>query len=266
MNSSQTRAAHLTRICILSFLLAFLAGCDNNNALNSLADESSKNARTEAAIMAMDEGDYQKARNILLKLTRKHPNDAKLHQYLASAYSGLAGLDTLNFLVIIDALDDSGNSGSIDMVGLVLGDGGGRVTAVGAAEKSGHIENAIEALNAIARNSDQTIQRGLLGVVHVALLLGEIIMDDLRAESIILTEQGISNLYGRQQADFSGVGEHILGQIDDSLDYIGEAVLALTSLSKKNDLSDDFVKFRNDIKSHEGPLRAPDLENYINGL
>ena len=70
--------------------------------------------------MAMDDGDYQTAISILEELAAEFPDDPLLWQYLSNAYSGSAGLDTLNLLQVLDDLKEMDESGSIDMIGLVL--------------------------------------------------------------------------------------------------------------------------------------------------
>jgi len=108
MNFMRVRTSKAFQSIVLLFLFAFLVGCGDSNVFESLGDDSSREAKTEAALMAMDDGDYNSALSILLALNDSNPGDARLLQYLASAYSGLAGLDTLNLLKVIDKLDESG--------------------------------------------------------------------------------------------------------------------------------------------------------------
>jgi hypothetical protein len=251
------------------FLIAsFTVGCDDN-ILEGLADDDSFEAKLEEARIALDKGEYAKAVDLLTALDSENPGNATIQQYLSNAYSGLAGLDTFNLLMTIEALDDANNSGSIDMMGLILGDSNGLLTASQLQAKLANLENAIIVLKGISSpNNDHKVQLGLLAVAHISLTLGNIVMEDQGGTSVTLTEDALASQYSSQPAEFSNVTPATLNTsgLTEDLGYIAEAIIALDSISsQENDLSQDFSEFRNDIDNNgDGIVSQTDLENYIN--
>ena len=75
-------------------ILAVMGCGDDNSILEGLADDGSREARIEESRIALDQGDYSRALEILLILRDKYPDDQMILQYLSNAYAGLAGLDT----------------------------------------------------------------------------------------------------------------------------------------------------------------------------
>lgn len=253
---------------ILIILCIFLVNCGDSNIFDGIADEDSKEARTEEALIAMDDGDYDTAISILSSLVDSHPDDDTLIQYLSSAYAGSAGLDTLDLIEVIDELDDAGSSGSIDMVGLVLGGDAGQLSSDEVDAKLADIEEAIAILSTIGTlNEDQRIQLGVLSVTHLSLTLADLIMDDRGVDQITLTEEGIDTLYGSDSPDFSGVDAGTLDEIDEDLDHIATAITDIQEITDTdNDLAQDFNDFLNDIDPGLDNISIDDLENYIDNL
>ena len=218
--------------------------------------------------MAMDDSHYQTAISILEDLVAEFPDDPLLWQYLSNAHSGSAGLDTLNLLQVLDDLEAMDESGSIDMIGLVLGNDSGELTATEIADKLLDIDTAIDSLDNIANpDDDQSILRGLLGVTRIALIMGQIVSLDTGQDPIELTEDGISSLYGGTP-DFS---QEVTGATEDALSddlaAIGAAVTILDQLSDTNDLSDDFDLFEADIDhDNDDNIDTEDLQNYVGAL
>ena len=266
------RAVKIKLFAIVGAMLvfaAFLVSCDNS-VLEGMADDSSFEAKLEAARIALDKGEYARAVELLEALYSENPGNAVIQQYLSSAYAGLAGLDTFNLLTTIEALDDNNNSGSIDMMGLILGDSTGTLTSAQLQEKLANIVSAMDALEGISdRNDDQNIQLGLLAVAHVSLTMGNIVLEDQGDASVTLTEEALGAQYtDSQPADFSDVStetQNTSGLTED-LAYIADAVSTLDAISDaQNDLSEDFSQFRNDIDSNsDGSVSESDLENYFN--
>jgi len=254
-------------------VISLLMGCgDDNSILEGMADDGSREARLEEARIALDDGDYANALDILLTLRDKYPGDSTILKYLSNAYAGLAGLDTFNILTTIEELDDAGNSGSIDMIGLVLGDSNGLLTGAAISEKLDHLANALDALNEIDdRDTDQLAQGGILAVAHVALTLGDIVLNDLNESSVALTEEGINSQYsgaGGADLDDSNITQETLDDLQQDIEMVADAVDAIDTISSEgNDLSEDFDQFRSDIaQNDDGQITVPELENYINSL
>lgn len=256
-------------IALVCFIMcAVVIGCGDANVFEGMADENSKEARTEEALMAMDDGDYDKAISILSSLVNSHPNDDTLMQYLSSAYAGSAGLDTLDLLEVINLLDDADNSGSIDMVGLVLGDSNGVLSSQAVDDKLDQITTAIEILSAIGGlNNDQEIQLGVLSVAHLSLTLADLIIEDQGVDEITLTEDGIDALYGDTTADFGDIGTETLEDINQDFTNVEAAIDEIEAITDAdNDLAQDFADFTDDLNPGGGEISSEDLEYYINNL
>ncbi len=255
-------------LSIMLLIASFTIGCDDS-ILEGLADDDSFEAKLEEARIALDKGEYSRAVELLEALDDANPGNATIQQYLSNAYAGLAGLDTFNLLTTIETLDERSNSGSIDMMGLILGNSNGVLTAAQLRAKLVNIENAIHAMEGISRrNDDHKVQLGLLAVAHIALTLGNIVLEDQGGTSVVLTEQGLNSQYGNQSADFSDVDSDTqnLSELTADLGYVADAVTVLDNISNEgNDLSQDFSQFQNDIDNNgDGNLSETDLENYIN--
>lgn len=255
-------------LSIMLLIASLTVGCDDS-VLEGLADDDSFEAKLEEARIALDKGEYSRAIELLEALDDANPRNATIQQYLSNAYAGLAGLDTFNLLTTIETLDETSNSGSIDMMGLILGNSNGVLTAAQLRAKLVNIENAIQAMEGISRpNDDHKVQLGLLAVAHIALTLGNIVLEDQGGTSVTLTEQGLDSQYGNQSADFSDVDSDTqnLSELTADLGYVADAVTVLDNISNEgNDLSQDFSQFQNDIDNNgDGNLSETDLENYIN--
>jgi len=252
-------------------VVALLMGCgEDNSILEGLADDGSRKAQLEESRIAMDKGDYSRALEVLLTLRDKYPGDQTVLQYLSNAYAGLAGLDMLNVLSAIDDLDEAGNSGSIDMIGLVLGDSNGLLTEDELDQKLEDLTNALEALNSIqGKNTDQLAQGGILAVAHVALTLGEIILQDQNLSALTLTEEGIGDQFsGSADFDENDITEDQLDDLEQDVEMIEEAISAIDSISSAgNDLSEDFNQFETEIdQNDDNDISVTELEGYINSL
>ena len=256
-------------LSVMLLIASFTVGCDNS-ILEGLADDDSFQAKLEEARIALDKGEYARAVDLLEALDSSNPGNATVQQYLSNAYAGLAGLDTFNLLTTIEALDSSGNSGSIDMMGLILGDSDGVLTEAQLRAKLLHIENAMNVLEGISNpNNDHTVQLGLLAVAHISLTLGNIVLEDQGGTSVTLTEEGLTSHYNSSQpAEFSDVSTETqnTAALTEDLGYVADAVTALDSISNQgNDLSQDFSQFQNDIDNNgDGSVSETDLEDYIN--
>jgi hypothetical protein len=266
----------LCRLLCLCFAIFALTGCEGN-MFEGLADDSSYEARLEEAMIALDDGDYAKARSILTELNADYPNRPTILQYLSNASAGLAGIDTFNLLETIEQINDNPNAGSIDMIGQILGDTDGVLTADEIKEKIDNINDAISALGAIDDpTDDQIVQLGLLSLNRSVLTIGDVIADDQGIQAVTLTENGISNLYpGNTTPDFSDnlvddQGNNRLDTLTIDNQNINNSIDSITRISGKdseNDLSENFGDFSDEIDTDgvDG-ISIEDLENFINDL
>ena len=265
------------RLCgllCLCFTIFALAGCEGNMS-EGLADDSSYEARLEEAMIALDDRDYARARSILTALNADYPNDPIILQYLSNALAGLAGIDTLNLLEIIEAINEDADAGSIDMIGRILGDTNGVLTADEIEEDLNNINAAIAALEAISeanRTDDQTVQLGLFSLSRAVLTIADIIAEDTGEQSITLTEEGISALYPTEPefSDVLTINDSRLTTLSEDIQNINNSIDSITSISGEdsdNDLSENFGDFSDDIDTDgEEGISIADLENFIDGF
>ncbi|MGD9007851.1 MAG: hypothetical protein PVG41_08010 [Desulfobacteraceae bacterium] len=253
-------------ICLFS---AAFFGC-SGNAFEGISDDDSFEARLEEARMNIDDEQYREAINILSDLKAEQPNNEDVTSYLSNAHAGLAGLNTFDLLEVIDDLDEAGNSGSIDMVGLVLGDSDGLVVAEEVPDKLDNLNEAIDQLNTIEDpTDDQIVQMGLLSVSRIGMTLAKIIFSDTGNTSLTLTEEGIQSEYDtKPEFEDGDVSDEDLENLTNDIQNVGEAVDAITeSYGYDNDLNEDFLEFKNDFDQNaDDTIDIQELENYIESL
>lgn len=266
----------LCRLLCLCFAIFALTGCEGN-MFEGFADDSSYEARLEEAMIALDDGDYAKAKSILTELNADYPNRPTILQYLSNASAGLAGIDTFNLLETIEAINEDDDAGSIDMIGQMLGDAEGMLTVDEIKEKIDNINDAISALEAIDDpTDDHIVQLGLLSLNRAVLTIGDVIADDRRIQTVTLTENGISNLYpGNTTPDFSDnlvddQGNNRLDTLTIDIQNINNSIDSITNISgedSENDLSENFGDFSDEIDT-DGVygISTEDLEKFINDL
>lgn len=97
--------------CLAALVLLLSFGC-KSNVFESLSDDSSSEADIERAQMALNDGDYQEAIDILEPGYDASNPDAEAARILASAYMGKAGID----LTYILQNSDSSEGQSFDVI------------------------------------------------------------------------------------------------------------------------------------------------------
>lgn len=261
-------------LLFLCFAITAITSCEENS-LEWLADDSSYEARLEEARIAIDDREYARARDLLLQLKAEYPGNPLILQYLSNAYAGLTGLDTFNLLIAIDQLIEAGDTGSIDMVGTVLGSATGIVNADDIDDILANLENAINALEEIPNpTDDQTVQLGLLSLNHAAMTIADIVAEDQNLVEVELTEDGLAAAYTGQTPEFSDVTDidENLQDLSDDMENIGNAVDSIADITgieagQENDLSESFEEFQNDIDQNlNSEITQDELEGYILGL
>jgi len=257
-------------LLFFGFMVSALTCC-GGNAFEWLADENSKEARIEEALIAMDDGEYARARAILTALQAEYPNDATVAQYLSNALAGLAGLDTLNLLETLDDLDASGD---IDMVGLVLGDADGNLTTDEIDSKLSDLGDAIDALTDLGEENltdDQKVQLGLLSLNHAALTIADILADETGESEITLTEEGIEQLFDDYTTELSDLSDadditNKLAELSEDINNISGSIDAISTIiggDSDNDLSDSFDQFHDDVAGDDDVVTEDELENFL---
>jgi hypothetical protein len=266
---------------MILMLLFTVTGC-GENVFEGVANDDSLDAQLEEAKIALDDSNYSKAIELLEKLNSKKPNNQEVSQYLSNAYSGMAGLDTYDFLKTIDDLDEKGQSGSLDMIGKVLGDDEGSISANQVDYKLLYMDDAIYVMDdlIVARwiggiersalsNDDRLVQRGLLGLTRIVLLIGDLIIDQLGLQEMILTEEGIKVIYEDENPDFEGIFNSIIEEkFADDIVAIAEAIAVIEDLSgSDNDLHEDFTEFMNQLDGDRNRrINRAELETYLQNI
>jgi hypothetical protein len=260
-------------LLFFAFIAFALTSCEGNS-FEFIADDNSKEARIEEALIALDDGEYARARAILLALQADFPNDGAIAGYLSNALAGLAGLDTLNLLETIDQLNTSGDTGDIDMVGLVLGDANGVLTTTEITNKLSDLDDAIDALTDLGAGNltdDQKVQLGLLSLNHAALTIADILADETGSTEVTLTEDGIKDLFDNNTAELSDLSDatditNKLSGLSDDINNITGSVDAIATIvggGSGNDLSDSFDQFHDDVAGNDDVVTESELENFI---
>lgn len=250
----------LTALMITLFVItagASITGCDNGDSYE---------ARLEDARIALDDSDYALAKSILLDL----PQTPEVLEYLSNAIAGDdLNLDLLNILSTMADLEDRGDSGSIDMVGLILGDDGKPLSQSDIAYKLNAANEAIGLYVTIAGDygveslsDNQKIQLGLLAVTRTVLTLSGMLYDEL-GESVNMTEDWISDNWN-PEANSVSPDQAELDSINQDMAYINLAVAALSDGS--NDIEDDFEDFMDELTGGDNDASAEDLNTYFDEM
>ena len=271
--------------CLL--LVFLLAACGDGNVFEGASYDDSYQARRDDAEIALDDGDFNEARGILLDLKADYPNREEVCELLSNAYAGLAGFDAFHYLENISddsELEEAADSGSIDMVGKIIGDENGQLSDTEVETKLNYLDLAIyggtdggdeyEGFYACVAepNDSQTTQLGLLAVVHSALTIADLTLLDLTESSLLLTEAGLRDLYQSEIADYSDVDadplRHAMDRLNTNLDYISNSVVVLDEKNPDNDINEAFSDFVYDLDPDGDGLdeNGNDLAAYINNL
>lgn len=252
---SLKRTGLMLSLCMI-LAVSSLTGCDNGDSYE---------AKLEDARIALDDGNYALAKSILEEL----PRTDEVLQYLSNAIAGDSlNLDLLNIISTMAELEDEGNSGSIDMVGLILGDDGEPMDQQDISEKLDAANEAIALFEEIAGDNgidsltdNQKIQLGLLAVTRTVLTLSGMIYDEL-GESVVMTEAWISDNWTDDNEVTPDPTE--LELIDQDMEYVFYAVQALSDGS--NDMEDDFGNFRDELTGGDGETSESDINAYFDAM
>ncbi len=247
------------------------AGCDKDDTYE---------VRLEDALMFIDDGNYAAAKAILLDL----PQTAEVKEALSNCIAGGdLNLDMFNIILTMDELDDSGDTGSIDMVGLILGDDSNQLTSESLATKLTAANEAIDLYKDIAElngtgvdglSADQKLQLGLLSITRTTLTIGTLIADELPAGTpVTLTETWIKDnkeMFSTTDPD-SGELESSLDPSADDLARISEDLTyteyAIDALTTDNDMKDDYQEFKNELDSNgDESTTSNELNSYIDTM
>lgn len=146
-----------------------LTACDlDENLTDDFADRDTYEAKLDEAIIQMDAGNYQAAKDILDALLLEKPGDDYLLELRASCSVGIAGIDSLTAIEKINNVADSEDLDAQDIIATILGDSDGNVTASGISDTLDNLDAALTDLNAISNpTEDQLTQIALFSAYRV---------------------------------------------------------------------------------------------------
>lgn len=263
------RLRKLLLVCCVSVLLG---GCDDN-ALTLLGDDSSYEARVEAALRILDAQEYTEAQARFEELLAARPTNDRVKAYLASALAGRAGLDAFRVLQIIGDLEDENRLGSIDLVGFVLGDARARLTRNGVHRKIPLLRDAINSIESItAPSPDHTVQVGTFALHHAALVVALMVMEAAGQDDITLTDSGLRDaMSGIRSLNATIASQGRLDLLSNDVRRMVEAITVvestLGSRADENDLTEAMAEFLFRIdRNRDSRLTRTELVQYVTTL
>lgn len=238
-----------------------LAGCGDTNVFDGLTSGSGEQAKLERGKKAINDGDWEEAISIFEEMNEDDP-DVRI--YLASAYVGRAGFDTLELVKLIDEAQEDDSDGSVlyDSVTSIFGDadGDGVISSGDLAAKEADVAYAIAILTpgGQAQTEDEVFQAGMYAALHTIILLADLLdADDVSQEAIEAMPDG--------EID-SKVTDDRFDEAEESLEtdlrLISDAIEAFVD----SDLSEDFDEFVEDIGFEDDDLTAEDVRGYLKSL
>ncbi len=270
--SSGVSQAAISLVCFL--LLMALSAC---NLYECAENRSSDKAKKEEAGIHIDNGEYDKALDILNKLYNKNPDttDAKLLQLLSNASSGSIGIDTFKILEIIDEIIDT-DAGGFDLVGRVLGDEDGylekdtiKTNLITLGQSSIHYLEQIP-----EKTEDHHSQLGLLSLIDSVMIIGDMIIEQKEDDGKIkLTREGIRELYQDSYTDDARLTleDDNEKRLNDNVGRMNASINSILLLSngtdpKDNDLTEIFDDFLEAITDTDGNITGELLNDYLASL
>lgn len=256
------RRAGIVRWGLLVILAVALAGCGDSNLFGGSSDGSGTQADLEKGLEALDAANWDEAIEVFSSMDTSDPD---VRKYLASAYLGKAGFDTLELVDRVAAAQDQGSMQSVayDAVTQIFDDDGdGEITEE---ELGGNLELVAKALavfgiqpGGAARaaaavdtgglTDDEIFQAGVLSAIHAILGVVQQLEYPEGSGHLLLTLDAL-----RQHPQAIDAVTVPAG-FDDDLAWVREAVgvlspelLAGSSPVDGNDIADDFNQFLFDI-------------------
>ena len=196
-----------------------------------------------------------KPSNCSRSLRSDYPNKEEICVYLSNAYAGLTGIDTFNLLETISDLDDTDDEGSIDMIGLLLGDAEGVINQPAVDSKMDLLALAQAAIDTCidSPGTDERVQVGLLGLGDAALIIANLVLADLDLDPV-RADRGRSRVpcmtaFPISTSTTTSPTKILRGLTTAWID-IADAVDALEEMlgaDEENDLSESFNEFLMDL-------------------
>ncbi|MCP4159606.1 MAG: tetratricopeptide repeat protein [Deltaproteobacteria bacterium] len=231
--------------------------CDiDDNLTEDFADTDTYEAQLDAAVILIDAGNYQTAKDIIDDLLLIKPGNEYLLELRASCYVGIAGIDSLSALEKIDNVDDAGDVDTSDIISTILGDANGEITAASVADKLTNLDNALTDLESISNPTDDQLSQ-------IALFSAYRIIANI-------TEQFIS-VTGTDPVDLTDPNLLDTGWSDGQIDTIPAATITemasdfnnMLNIPSTNPLSDPFNELKDSMTY---PISDAELTQWLKDL
>ncbi len=258
------RWKQISRYGWLIAVVALLGACGDANLFDGASDPSGSQAEMEQGLAALDQQNWDDA---IETFSAMDTSDPEVRKYLASAYLGKAGFDTLD---LVDRMAQAQETGQADSVAyeavtdIFDEDGDGQISATELDEKLGLLEKALAvfgvdvgggaaarmaaAVDTSGLTDDEIFQAGVLAAIHAVLGVVEQLEYPAGSGNHLLTVGELR----KHPAVIDGVT--VPDGFDDDLAWVREAVGVLSpellvgsTPRDGNDIAEDFDRFLQDI-------------------
>jgi hypothetical protein len=287
---------------LLVVIFLFFQGCGDTNVFEGMSDDGGEAARTEQARQDLNSGNFEAVIEALKNRTNLTEQETR---YLASAYMGEAGFDTLKLLSEFAKNDDTGKDvESFDVITRIFAeDESGKITSAQLNSKMYLIDQALKTLGATNRgrnarfsnafdgsspSDDVKLQRGICAAIHAIFTICQTVACEYNIfgnEYVPLTIKAFHE-YFPNAIVLSGhcqFSDNYMITLNSDLGLVQEAVEALSSGnldkhlgetpyqgSNENDIHREFNTFLEDIKYSGGDtpneVTPGELSEYLNQL
>lgn len=250
--SSKSAILKMAAVFLIGSVIAMwgLTGCGD--------DADSYDAKMYDVIQALDDENWTAARAILETL----PENSETLKYLSNTYAGDVGINTFDLLTTIDRLENTNGTGSIDMVGTLIGDEYGEMTCTEINGKLEKISLAIYYLDAIPNpDDDHMVELGLASLTRTVVIIAKLICLEGGGANVTMTKEWIENNKGSflPISDAAWNNSPVADSFSDMLgDDITNVEAAVDVLADSNDIKDDFEEFRAELDNGQGGATAND--------
>lgn len=283
---------------ILVVIIFLFQGCGDTNMFEGMSDDSGEAARMEELRKNLNSGNFDR---VIATLENKANLTDQERRYLASAYVGKAGFDTLKLLEEIAKKDESGND--VDVYDIIAGIFGESMDEGQLTSKVYLIGKALAVLGAPNMNSrsryrsesfttsdDIRLQRGIYAAIHAILNISLKISQNYDLGPVIpLTIREMKTALEAHQPPITVINlatvpsglNNDLWLVKDGLEALsGSSLIGPSEIkdNNKNDIQREFSKFLDDLGFFQsdttadppdpeiGSVTANELSNYLNHL
>lgn len=235
---------------ILIFLLILTFSSCDDNIYSDYGDDTSDEAKLEEAYIHLDEGEYAKAKAILLTLDQ---SDEDVIRALGSSYAGTAGL---NIPALITAIDNNSNSG-VETIGLVLGDteNNNKLTPSEITSKKDDIDNSIIQYLKLTQTNSVKAQLCILYATQAVLII---------ANDLSTSEFGGGSVPLDKTIDDGTIIAADIPNWDDvriAMEYVRDNVSSIDA-----SLTTGINDFYDDVNVDGGSITQANIATFLNSL